>query len=334
MCVLFLRTFTPAIGPRARQYDYLISNTPTASALLADRALWVRQPLDAPRMHAALQALLGECDFSAFRAAACQSTTPMRYLESASVRRYGSLLRLRVTANAFLHHMVRNIVGSALQVGLGLEAEGWLGLLLEGRDRTRSGGDRAPAWLVSERRALPREIRHSAGASAAVFPRRHAGLSPRFCYYCALSLDPGTEHSVPTRIKICGVTTPEIATAACASGADALGLVFYAPSKRAVTPERGADIVAALAPLVMSVGLFVDPDPAEVDAVLAVCALDCLQFHGSESAAFCAPSSTTTCAITSAGPRRFTTPSAGAASWAARRSCSSGKTSTTPAPTR
>jgi phosphoribosylanthranilate isomerase len=93
---------------------------------------------------------------------------------------------------------------------------------------------------------------------------------------------------VPTRIKICGVTTPEIATAACASGADALGLVFYAPSKRAVTPERGADIVAALAPLVMSVGLFVDPDPAEVDAVLAVCALDCLQFHGSESAAFCA----------------------------------------------
>jgi tRNA pseudouridine38-40 synthase len=120
----------------ARQYDYLISNTPTASALLADRALWVRQPLDAPRMHAALQALLGECDFSAFRAAACQSTTPMRYLESASVRRYGSLLRLRVTANAFLHHMVRNIVGSALQVGLGLEAEGWLGLLLEGRDRT------------------------------------------------------------------------------------------------------------------------------------------------------------------------------------------------------
>lgn len=92
---------------------------------------------------------------------------------------------------------------------------------------------------------------------------------------------------MPTRIKICGVTTPAIAASACAAGADALGLVFYPPSKRAVTAEHSAEIVAAMAPLVTSVGLFVDPTAAEVEAVLAVCSLDCLQFHGCETAAFC-----------------------------------------------
>lgn len=130
------REFHARHSAMARQYDYLIANTPTASALLADRALWVRRQLDASRMHASLQLLLGERDFSAFRAAACQSTTPMRFLESASVCRYGSLLRLRLVANAFLHHMVRNIVGSALQIGLGREPEDWLGTLLARRDRT------------------------------------------------------------------------------------------------------------------------------------------------------------------------------------------------------
>lgn len=131
----------------ARRYDYVIANTPAAPALLADRALWVRQPLDAARMHAALQLLLGERDFSAFRAAACQSSTPMRFLESASVRRHGSLLQLRLTANAFLHHMVRNIVGSALQVGLGAAPREWLGELLEGGDRTRAAATAPPQGL-------------------------------------------------------------------------------------------------------------------------------------------------------------------------------------------
>ena len=131
----------------ARQYDYLISNTATATALLADRALWVREHLDAARMHAALQLLGGERDFSAFRAASCQSRTPMRFLEFASVSRHGSLIRLRVVANAFLHNMVRNIVGSALEVGLGREPEDWLGMLLAGRDRTRAAATAAAHGL-------------------------------------------------------------------------------------------------------------------------------------------------------------------------------------------
>ena len=92
---------------------------------------------------------------------------------------------------------------------------------------------------------------------------------------------------MPTRIKICGVTTPAAALAACDAGADALGLVFYAPSRRAVSVAQAVEILAAMPPLVTSVGLFVDPEAPEVEAVLADCALDCLQFHGQENAEFC-----------------------------------------------
>jgi phosphoribosylanthranilate isomerase len=91
----------------------------------------------------------------------------------------------------------------------------------------------------------------------------------------------------PTRIKFCGITSPADARAACSAGADAIGLVFYAPSPRAVEPARAALIAAAVDPLVSVVGLFVDADAAQVTATLATVPLDLLQFHGSESASFC-----------------------------------------------
>jgi tRNA pseudouridine38-40 synthase len=141
----------------ARQYDYLIANTPCASAILARRVLWVREPLDARRMHEALQHLLGERDFSAFRAASCQSSTPMRCLESAEVLRRGDFVQLRVVANAFLHHMVRNLVGSALQVGLGVQNERWLGELLAGRDRSRAAATAPPDGLYLSGVRYPEE---------------------------------------------------------------------------------------------------------------------------------------------------------------------------------
>ncbi|EED33125.1 tRNA pseudouridine synthase A [gamma proteobacterium NOR5-3] len=131
----------------ARQYDYLIANTRTPSALLANRMVWVRQPLDANLMRCSLQALLGEQDFSAFRAASCQSTTPMRFMESTQVFRRGDIIQIRVVANAFLHHMVRNIVGSCLQVGLCEQPAGWLGELLAGRDRTQAAATAPPQGL-------------------------------------------------------------------------------------------------------------------------------------------------------------------------------------------
>ena len=94
--------------------------------------------------------------------------------------------------------------------------------------------------------------------------------------------------SVSTRIKVCGITSVEDVRAAVAAGADAIGLVFYAKSPRYVTPQQAAAIARAVGPFVTTVGLFVDAGRAEVEAVLAQVPLQLLQFHGNESAVFCA----------------------------------------------
>lgn len=90
-----------------------------------------------------------------------------------------------------------------------------------------------------------------------------------------------------TRVKICGITSPAAALAAARAGADAIGLVFHAPSPRAVSVDQAAEIVAALPPFVSSVGLFVNAEPAAVEKVLARVPLDLLQFHGDEAPAYC-----------------------------------------------
>ena len=90
-----------------------------------------------------------------------------------------------------------------------------------------------------------------------------------------------------TRVKICGITRPEDGRVAASLGADAIGLVFYPMSPRAVTLAQAQAVVAVLPPFVTTVALFVDPEPAEVEAVLSAVAPDLLQFHGGESAAFC-----------------------------------------------
>lgn len=91
-----------------------------------------------------------------------------------------------------------------------------------------------------------------------------------------------------TRIKICGITRPEDGIEAARLGVDAVGLVFYSMSPRAVTPSQAAEIVAALPPFVTTVGLFVDPEPVNVEVVLAQVSLDLIQFHGNETPEFCA----------------------------------------------
>lgn len=154
---------------RARCYRYRLLNRRVRPALLREHLSWEPRPLDAEAMHRAAQALLGENDFSAFRTAQCQARHPMRDLHSISVRREDEQLVVEVQANAFLHHMVRNIVGSLIVVGRGEQPASWIGDLLAGRDRTLAGptapaaglsflGPRYPrAWGLPEAVCLPQD---------------------------------------------------------------------------------------------------------------------------------------------------------------------------------
>ncbi len=136
--------FHARFSARSRRYRYLICNDPVRPAIGGEYLAWVRQPLSEQRMHAEAQSLLGEQDFSSFRAAACQSRTPMRHVDFIEVSRRGSLVVIDIQANAFLHHMVRNIAGALISAGKGLHPEGWVGELLALKDRTRAP-DTAPA---------------------------------------------------------------------------------------------------------------------------------------------------------------------------------------------
>ena len=99
-------------------------------------------------MHKAAQALLGKHDFSAYRAAACQASTPNREITSISVTRDEEWIRLEVSANAFLQHMVRNITGTLVAIGRGDESEDWAGRVLVSRDRKKGGAAAPPHGLT------------------------------------------------------------------------------------------------------------------------------------------------------------------------------------------
>ncbi len=140
----------------------MICNTPVAPAIFRGFITWCRASLDERAMQEAAQGLLGENDFSAFRAAGCQSRTPWRRLDRLDVRRQGRIVVIEVVANAFLHHMVRNIAGCLMAVGRGDRGTDWPGQLLGLGDRTR-GEATAPSdglYLVGvdypERFAIPR----------------------------------------------------------------------------------------------------------------------------------------------------------------------------------
>jgi tRNA pseudouridine38-40 synthase len=128
-----------------RRYDYWLLNDPQRSPLARARVGWVFRPLDEAAMHESAQRLLGRHDFSAFRAAECQANSAVRELRQCEVQRFGRLIRVRVTANAFLHHMVRNLVGALVYVGLGRKPPHWPAQLLAARDRTLA----APTFAAS-----------------------------------------------------------------------------------------------------------------------------------------------------------------------------------------
>jgi len=121
-----------------RRYRYVLLNHPVRPAADQGRVGWFHLPLDLGGMQLAARQLIGEHDFSAFRSSECQARSPVRRLARLDISRRGDYLVFELAANAFLHHMVRNIVGSLVYVGTGKHAPERLGEILAGRDRRRA----------------------------------------------------------------------------------------------------------------------------------------------------------------------------------------------------
>jgi tRNA pseudouridine38-40 synthase len=130
-----------------RTYHYWLVNRPVRPALLAGRVGWIHAPLDDQAMLEAARHLVGEHDFSTFRAAQCQAKTPVKLMREVSVARHGERLHFVFRANAFLHHQVRNMVGALVWVGLGRRPPEWLGEILEARDRVQGAATFEPDGL-------------------------------------------------------------------------------------------------------------------------------------------------------------------------------------------
>jgi tRNA pseudouridine38-40 synthase len=127
--------FHARFSARTRAYRYIIHNSSVPSAIFHDRCSWEHQPLDQAAMHDCAQMLLGENDFSSFRAAGCQSRSSSRNVHEISVSRQGEFIFLDIRANAFLYHMVRNIAGSLVAVGKGEQDADWFAGVFRARDR-------------------------------------------------------------------------------------------------------------------------------------------------------------------------------------------------------
>lgn len=130
-----------------RRYRYIIYNATLRPAILINGVTHEYRELDADKMHDAAQALLGEQDFTSFRAAHCQSNSPFRNLTHIDVTRRGRYVVIDIRANAFLHHMVRNIAGSLIKVGAGEQPVEWIAELLALKDRTQAAATAKPNGL-------------------------------------------------------------------------------------------------------------------------------------------------------------------------------------------
>ncbi|MEN1727591.1 MAG: tRNA pseudouridine(38-40) synthase TruA [Pseudomonadota bacterium] len=131
-----------------RRYRYRILNRWVRPAIDRGRVAWIRHPLEAEAMHQAAQSLLGEHDFSSFRARGCQAKSPVRTIHELAVSRHGSEVWIDIEANAFVYHMVRNIAGALIAVGQGRRTVEWVADVLEQRDRTEAGVTAPPDGLT------------------------------------------------------------------------------------------------------------------------------------------------------------------------------------------
>jgi len=154
VAVLWSQEVDPSFHARysavSRTYRYVLLNRPTRPALSARYAGWFHLPLDVDAMREAAALLVGEQDFSAFRSAECQAKSPVRTLHSLDIERRGERIDFVLRANAFLHHMVRNIIGTLVYVGRGKQPVRWVREVLESRDRARAAPTFAPEGLCLE----------------------------------------------------------------------------------------------------------------------------------------------------------------------------------------
>lgn len=139
--------FHARFSATARRYRYVLLSDPLRPVLRRDRVAWTWKPLALAPMQEAARCLLGEHDFSAFRAVGCQARQPVRRVRELTLARHGDCVVLDIEANAFLHHMVRNIAGALLAVGAGEQPVEWVAEVLAGRDRTRAGITAPPGGL-------------------------------------------------------------------------------------------------------------------------------------------------------------------------------------------
>jgi tRNA pseudouridine38-40 synthase len=131
----------------ARRYAYVVLESPVRPSVDAGRVGWVFRPLDGGAMQEAAALLIGQHDFSSFRAAACQAKTPVKTMNRVSIARRGSYWRFEFEADAFLHHMIRNIMGCLLVIGQGQQPPQWMSQVLAARDRDAAAPTFSPDGL-------------------------------------------------------------------------------------------------------------------------------------------------------------------------------------------
>lgn len=140
-------SFHARYGASLRRYRYLLHRSPVRHPLLAGRAGWTFRPLDPDRLREAATLLVGEHDFSAFRSSECQAASPVRRIDAIDLVEQGPLMLLSFVGNAFLHHMIRNIVGTLLMAADGRRPVEWVGEVLASRDRRFAAPTFAPDGL-------------------------------------------------------------------------------------------------------------------------------------------------------------------------------------------
>ena len=131
--------FSARFSAISRSYRYILFNRKVRSAVFQHNVSWSFESLDVVAMHSAARSLVGEHDFSAFRSSRCQANHAIREIQAISVKREADYVILDIRANAFLHHMVRNIVGTLMVVGRGEQPVDWVQQVLQGRDRKKAG---------------------------------------------------------------------------------------------------------------------------------------------------------------------------------------------------